>query len=68
MKLLVPKLLHKELQMAIPKQLILIIKDWLCSDGSNIREVSSTSGTREVHELAVSVHKVAIFSRVPETP
>ncbi len=23
--------------------------------------------TREVHELAVSVHKVAIFSRVPET-
>ncbi len=24
--------------------------------------------TREVHELAVPVHKVAIFSRVPETP
>ncbi len=24
--------------------------------------------TREVHELAVSVHKVANFSRVPETP
>ncbi len=24
--------------------------------------------TREVHELTVSVHEVAIFSRVPETP
>ncbi len=24
--------------------------------------------TREVHELAVSVHKVVIFSRVPVTP
>ncbi len=24
--------------------------------------------TREVHKMAVSVHKVAIFSRVPETP